>query len=107
MPSHDAAPIAPQDLRSAFPLRQGARTAPRAGISRLVARVLRAWMTGWTWYVRQGLGAPSVEPVFPMRPRVGARARRTLPPALARWVMPSAPLPVAALYDCAAGAGCA
>jgi len=106
MPSHDAAPIAPKDLRS-HAHGAGARAPRGIGVSRLLARVLRAWMTGWTWYVRQGLAPASVEPVFPMHDPVARPARRTLPPTLARWVIPAAPLPVAALYDRAAGAGCA
>jgi hypothetical protein len=73
----------------------------RLRMPRLLARVLRAWMEGWTWYARQGFAPASVEPVFPLRAAVpGAAAPRS------RWTAPCPPPRFALLYGRGAGAGC-
>ena len=99
---HPLVDIAQQDLSFDEPLAPHARGA-RSKLSRLAARVLRAWMTGWTWYARQGLAPAAVEPVYPFRARPGVRR---VPPRVARRITLPAPIPVAQLYDCATPAGC-
>ncbi|HET7232091.1 MAG TPA: hypothetical protein VFJ16_18940 [Longimicrobium sp.] len=101
-----AVDIALQDLDISLAL--GIPAAPRRPWpARALLRVLRAWMRGWTWYASQGFAPAAVEPAFPLRARPRARARRVLPPGVARWITPSPALSVAQLYDCGTPAGCA
>ncbi len=100
---HPLANIAQQDLAFDELLAPRSRGA-RHKLSQLIARVLRAWMDGWTWYARQGLAPASVEPVFP--PRAHPRARRAAPARVIRPLALAPPLPVADLYDCATPLGC-
>jgi len=98
----DTARIALHDLRPARPLVSTSRSAERGWLPRAFARVLRAWMEGWTWYARQGFTPASVEPVFPFR----AAARATKPRRSRRWAAPCPPARFARLYGRRAGAGC-
>ena len=102
---HPLADVAQKDL----PFRD--LPAPRArgrqnALTQLIARVLRAWMEGWTWYARHGLAPAAVEPVFPVRARSGARRAAPAPVIRHLALARSAPLSVAELYDCATPLGC-
>jgi hypothetical protein len=98
----EAAGIALQDLNPAHPLTAARRSAGRAWVPRAFARVLRAWMEGWTWYARQGFAPAAVEPVFPLRAPIGRRASAQG----RRWASPCPPPRFALLYGRGAGAGC-
>ncbi|HEU4559076.1 MAG TPA: hypothetical protein VFS20_14545 [Longimicrobium sp.] len=99
---HPLADVAQKDL----PFDQLLAPRSRGRLNALIARVLRAWMDGWTWYARQGLAPAAVEPVFP--PRALPRVRRAAPTRVIRRLAlaPPAPLTVADLYDCATPLGC-
>lgn len=87
----EAVDLALQDLHISLGLRAVEPvTEHRPWLARAVTRLLRAWMAGWTWYARHGLAPASVEPVFPLRPRVrreallrSRRARPCPPPRFA------------------------
>lgn len=98
---HPLADVAQQDLLPpTAPAPSRAMGFYRA--TQLVARVLRAWMDGWTWYARQGLSPAAVEPVFPFR----RRARPVTTPRARRWAAPCPPTRFALLYGRPARAGC-
>ncbi|HEX9937840.1 MAG TPA: hypothetical protein VGB15_11985 [Longimicrobium sp.] len=98
---HPLADVAQQDLLPpTAPASRGAMGLHR--VSQLAARVLHAWMDGWTWYARQGLSPAAVEPVFPFRRR--ARPVRAL--RARRWAGPRPPTRFALLYGRPARAGC-
>lgn len=102
----EAVDLALQDLHISLGFRPMPPTAPQTPwLARVVSRLLRAWMDGWTWYARQGFAPAAPEPVFPLRARPAAR--RAAPKSTVRWITPQAPRSVSLLYDCATGAGCA
>jgi len=98
----DTARIALHDSHPALPLASAAHIVEHGWLARTFARVLRAWMEGWTWYAHQGFAPASVEPVFPFRGAARARTRRRS----RRWAAPCPPARFARLYGRGAGAGC-
>jgi hypothetical protein len=99
----EAVDLALQDLHISPGFRPVAPSAPQTPwLARMVSRLLRAWMDGWTWYARQGFAPAAAEPVFPLRPRVRRegvlRDRRPLPCPPPRFAL---------LYGRSAAAGCA